>query len=110
MPIEFEHLGVKYEMTAEQIEAAFRYQQRQYRRMDAKYQLMVFIYGEDFDGLPKVDRFYSEELFFDKYNMTAADAFTLLDIICDRFDKEERCDVDENSVWDYAISAVLNGY
>lgn len=42
--VRFTHHGKTYEMTEDQIEAAFRYQERQYRKEDAKYQLDEFVY------------------------------------------------------------------
>ena len=107
--IKFTHLGVEYEMTEQQIEAAFRYQTEQYRKADAKYQLDEFIYGDDPACLSQIDRETQEDFFKCRYKMDAADAYGLLDKFLDRFDKTESCNVDENTTWQNAIRSVLTG-
>lgn len=109
MMIKFTHLGVEYEMTEEQIEAAFRYQERQYRRMDAESQLDEFIYGDNPGNLMRIDREIQEMDFKEMYEMEVADAYELLDEIVDRFDKMFTCEIGENTIWQEAIRAVLIG-
>ena len=105
--VRFTHLGEIYEMTEQQIEAAFRYQLRQYMKADAKYQLDQFIYGDDPDCLNSMARQIQEDDFKDRYGMDASEAYKLIDKILDRYDKVESCDVDENTTWQNAIREVL---
>ena len=107
--IKFTHLGIEYEMTKQQIEAAFRYQTEQYRREDAKYQLDQFIYGDEPGNLSRIDRETQEDFFKGRYKMDVADAYTLIDKIVDRFYKNESCDKEENTVWQDSIREVLTG-
>lgn len=107
--IKFTHLGVEYEMTEQQIEAAFRYQTEQYRRADAKYQLDIFIYGDEPANLSQIDRETQEDFFKGRYKMDVADAYALIDKIVDRFYKNESCDKEENTVWQDSIREVLTG-
>lgn len=109
MMIKFTHLGVEYEMTEQQIEAAFRFQERRYRMADARYQLDEFIYGDDPGCLSYFDREYQEESFWERYGMYPAEAYTMLDKILDRFEKNESCDKEENTVWQDSIREVLTG-
>lgn len=105
--VRFTHLGETYEMTEQQIEAAFRYQLRQYMKEDAKSQLDQFIYGDDPDNLSQIDRETQENFFKGMYCMDATEAYKLIDKILDRYDKVESCDVDENTTWQNAIREVL---
>lgn len=107
--VKFTHLGLEYEMTEKQIEAAFRYQQMQYRRQDAKCQLDEFIYGGDPDEIKTIDREMSELYFKEQYGMNAADAYKKIDQIVWRFDGDDSCNVDENTTWQNAIRSVLTG-
>lgn len=107
--VRFTYLGKTYEMTEEQIEAAFRYQERQYRKEDAKYQLDEFVYGCSPDELNAIDRQMQELSFRRWYKMEAADAYKLIDEILDRFDKIFSCEIPENTIWENAIRAVLTG-
>lgn len=109
MMIKFTHLGVEYEMTEQQIEAAFRYQTEQYRRADARYQLDQFIYGDDPGCLNSMDRQIQEDEFKERYGIDAAEAYELIDKIVDRFYKNESCDKEENTVWQDSIREVLTG-
>lgn len=105
--VRFTHLGETYEMTEQQIEAAFRYQTRQYMKEDAKSQIDQFIYGDDPANLSQIDREMQEEYFKGQYGMDATEAYKLIDKILDRYDKVESCDVDENTTWQNAIREVL---
>lgn len=107
--VRFTHLGKTYEMTEDQIEAAFRYQERQYRRMDAESQLDEFIYGDNPGNLMRIDLEIQEKDFKERYEMEVADAYKLLDEIIDQFDKMFTCEIGENTIWQEAIRAVLTG-
>lgn len=65
--VHFEHDGVKYAMTEQEIEAAYRYQEHQYRLRDAKRHLNILVFGyddeSDFNGpehQEEKDRFFWE--------------------------------------------------
>lgn len=108
--VNFEHNGVKYAMTEQEIEAAYRYQERQYRLQDAKSHLNILVFGvddgSDFDE-PEDDeakRYFSED-----YGISYEGAISedMLKEYLRRFEDRFDCDYDENSQWEAAIKAVL---
>lgn len=107
--VRFTHLGETYEMTEQEIEAAFRYQLRRYKEADAKYQIDQFIYGDDPGCLSSMARQIQEGYFKGRYGMEAAEVYKMIDKFIDRFEKTDSCNVDENTTWENAIHDVLTG-
>lgn len=103
----FFHNGKRYEMTDEQIEAAYRFRERQFRYLDAKDQLDKFIYGIDLAALSEEEIERQKCCFWNKYLMDPEEAYGKIDKIVARFEKDADCNVDENSRWESAILAVL---
>lgn len=109
--ITFTHDGKQYTMTAEQIEAAYRYQQRQYRLEDAKRQLNTLIFGcddgSDFDRPEEGEK--EKEWFQSEYCITYAEAADdeMLEEFTRRFENRLDCNLDENGQWEAAVKAVL---
>lgn len=101
--------GKRYEMTEEQLEAAYRFRQKQYRMVDAKSHLEQFIYGDEPSTMSDFDIQYQEDDFFDRYHMTPQEAFGKLQKIVSRYDQDCDCNLDENSRWRNAIQNVLTG-
>ena len=55
--IDFEYYGKSYRMAPEEIEAAYRYQEMQYRKADALRMLTSYAFGiEDLDAVSDEDR------------------------------------------------------
>ena len=108
--VHFEHNGVKYAMTEQEIEAAYRYQEHQYRLEDAKRQLNTLVFGcddgSDFDD-PEDEQ--SKRYFAEDYGISYDQAVSedMLEEYLRRFEARFDCDYDENSQWEAAIRAVL---
>lgn len=108
--VNFEHNGVKYAMTEQEIEAAYRYQERQYRLQDAKSHLNILVFGvddgSDFDDPEDEEnqRYFSENYGISYEEATSED---MLKEYLRRFEDRFDCDHDENSQWEAAIRAVL---
>lgn len=107
MPIKFTHLGVEYEMTAEEIEAAYRYQERQNRLLDAKRHYLLFVYGIDPDELEQLDLEYQEANFEEEYGFPVPEGYKMLDAFVDRYEDLFDCNVAENDTWRNAIEQEL---
>lgn len=106
--IRFSHLGVQYEMTTEQIEAAYRYQLHQYRLADAARQLSILAFGlDDPDELDENTRKEDEQTFLDTYGLSYEEAKDMLELFAERFEDDFDCNVDENSAWQNAITNCL---
>lgn len=101
--------GKRYEMTDEQLEAAYRFRKRQYKMADAKCHLELFIYGDEPCTMSDFDIQYQEQDFLERYHMTPVEAFAKLEKIVSRFEKDADCNLDENAQWNNAIQNVLTG-
>lgn len=105
----FHHNGKQYEMTSDEIEAAYRYQRHHYLLMDAAMHLEEFVFGytlEDPDRLTDCD--IEEEAYFtDEYGITFEEAKKHLNSFVYKFESRQDCDIDENSTWSNAIRNVL---
>lgn len=108
--VNFEYDGVKYSMTEQEIEAAYRYQEHQYRLEDAKRQLNTLAFGcddgSDFDD-PEDEE--AKRYFAEDYGISYEEAGSedMLEEYLRRFENRFDCDIDENSQWEAAIRAVL---
>lgn len=105
----FFYLGKRYEMTEEELEAAYRFRQQQYLEKDAKSHLDEFIFGGDPGNMSEFDIEYQVADFFERYHMEVEEAYGKLQDIVSRFEKCADCNIDENSRWDNAIRDVLTG-
>lgn len=74
--------GKSWEMTAEQIEAAYRYRERQYRIDDAKNQL-------------ELNADWIEE----QYGYTYDEILEFAEELAERYHDNEDCNVSENDMW-----------
>lgn len=102
----FEYHGVKYAMTPEEIEAAYRYQEEQYRLQDARNHLNDYVFGVyDPEDTMEEDE-YAEALqsFEQRKRVKYKDALASLDYIYELFERFFDCNCDENSVWDMALN------
>jgi len=108
--IRFEHDGKMYVMTADEIEAAYRYQERQYRLSDAERQFNLFALGADPDSLDD-DELHDAISSFEKVNgIGYEEAMGLLEAFADRYEDNFDCNVDENTAWENAVREVLEEY
>ena len=73
--IDFEYYGKSYRMAPEEIEAAYRYQEMQYRKADALRMLTSYAFGiEDLDAVSDEDRAEYEKEFETSYGITFEEA------------------------------------
>lgn len=84
--------GKSWEMTPEQIEAAYRYKERQYRIEDAKNQL-------------ELNADWIEEKYGYSYDEAIEYAEELAECFQDNFD----CNMSENSLWSSFIMGMFDG-
>ena len=82
--IDFEYYGKSYRMAPEEIEAAYRYQEMQYRKADALRMLT-------------------------SYGITFEEAKESIPEIVSYFFQKTDCNVGENTTWYEAIEAVFGG-
>lgn len=107
--VHFEHNGVGYTMTHQEIEAAYRYQEHQYRLQDAKRQLNIIIFGYD-DADPEDSEFNDDLRRFERQYNTSYEKATACDMLEEylrRYESRFDCDQSENDQWEAAILAVL---
>lgn len=111
--VHFEYDGKKYAMTEVEIEAAYRYQEGQYRKIDAKRQLnyLVFGYDEPYFGDNPDDASENEAedlaCFEERYGISYSAAKELVDSFEAEFCAIFDCNVPENDLWHTAIATVL---
>lgn len=84
--------GKSWEMTPEQIEAAYRYREFQYRISDAKNQL-------------ELNADWIEE----KYGYSNDEAIEYAEELAERFQDDFDCNVPENEAWNNCIAEVFDG-
>lgn len=84
---------ITYEMTEDQIEAAYRYQEAHYREMDAKRFIDERL--EWLDG--------DKNAFEKEYGVSYDDAIEDIDYLASRFMDEFDCNVPENEIWDEVL-------
>lgn len=108
--INFEHNGVKYVMTEQEIEAAYRYREHQYRLEDARRQFNTIVFGSDgASGLDDLKSKQAKADFSVRYGIGCEEASSddMLEEYLRRFENRFDCNQDENSQWEAAILAVL---
>lgn len=84
---------ITYEMTEDQIEAAYRYQEEHYREMDAKRFIDERL--EWLDG--------DKDAFEKEYGVSYDDVIEDVDYLASRFMDEFDCNVPENEIWDEVL-------
>lgn len=84
--------GKSWEMTSEQIEAAYRYRELQYRISDAKNQL-------------ELNADWIEE----EYGYSYDEAIEYAEELAECFDENFDCNVPENEAWSNCITEVFDG-
>ena len=100
---------VTYTLTPEQLEAAYREQERNYRLMDAVNQLADYysvgeFYQNDGDYEANWDRFQTIWGFSYGQAINPNSVYYLLDSLADRFLHCQSCDNAENDIWESVIT------
>lgn len=93
MKVKSTTVNITYEMTEDQIEAAYRYQEAHYREMDAKRFIDERL--EWLDG--------DKNAFEKEYGVSYDDAIEDIDYLASRFMDEFDCNVPENETWDEVL-------
>lgn len=111
--VTFEYEGKTYQMSQDEIEAAYRYQESQYRKADALTQLNYFVFGydepyfgdnpDDASGGEAEDLAYFEE----QYGVSYSVAKEFVDGFEAEFYAIFDCNIPENELWHTAIENVL---
>mgnify|MGYP000093715628 CR=1 FL=1 len=103
--VKFTYYGREYEMEEKQIEAAYRFRERQYRMDDAKRHLIMEVneYANEIEDLSVEDMIE----FRRQFGIDITEAMEVLDVIVDEFESHYDCNVTENAVWKYVIEKVL---
>lgn len=100
----------RYRMAPDEIEAAYRYQEMQYRKADALRMLTSYAFGiEDLDTVSDEDRAEYEKEFETSYGITFEEAKKSIPEIVSYFFQKIDCNVGENTTWYEAIEAVFGG-
>ena len=83
--------GKSWEMTPEQIEAAYRYKEHQYRIEDAENQLEL-----------------NADWIEDKYGYSGDEIAEFAEELAERFQDNFDCNMSENNVWSNCITEMFN--
>ena len=102
----FFYKGKRYEMTDEQIEAAYYFRQRQNLYEDAYRQLLTFVFGDDPDDVSEVDKASAIVEFQRKYGLELQEVG--IERIVSRYEKLADCNIPENTAWQSAVWDVVH--
>ena len=105
--INFDHNGVNYSMTPEEIEAAYGYRHRQDLLEDAERQLEIYVFGAERDCLDEEHIAEALSDFRNHHGIPYDLVLNHLDDIVARFEPLRREDVDDEMTWVIAIEAVV---
>ena len=100
----------EYVMTAEEIEAAYRFREREYRLADAERQVSIFCFGvDDPDCLTAEESLKAKADFLRHYKISYEEAQKedFLNLIIQNYEDRIDCNIDENSQWENAITYTL---
>ena len=95
----FRYMDVMYSMTPKEIEAAYRYQERQYRLQDAALQVERFVYGVDRSELNPEEIEVAEKEFIKSYHRSPVFTEQELADLVDEFEECADCNIPENDMW-----------
>ena len=101
--------GVTYTLTADELEQAYREQERNYRIEDARFHLECFLQIRySFTGWETAFRRESGVTVEDLTNPESQ--HYVLDWMADQYDDRQDCNRDENSVWEEIVQETLSEY
>lgn len=106
--VTFDFEGKTFRMTQEEIEAAYRYQERQYRKCDAEIAIQYFTFGEDNPEGMSDDEFDQRTAEFEQeYGVEYEDLMKNAAEIVGIFFCKHDCNVAENTTWELAIEDMI---
>ena len=106
--VTFEFEGKVYQMTREEIEAAYRYREREYRQSDAEVAIENFAFGsEDPESMTDAEYKQAIDSFEEQYGVKYNDLMKRALEIVGLFFQKQDCNIAENQTWEDAIADVI---
>ena len=106
--VTFEFEGKVYQMTREEIEAAYRYREREYRQSDAEVAIEYFAFGsEDPESMTDAEYKQAVDSFEEQYGVKYNDLMKRAPEIVDLFFQKQDCNIAENQTWEDTIVDVI---
>lgn len=106
--VTFEFEGKVYQMTREEIEAAYRYREREYRQSDAEVAIEYFAFGsEDPESMTDAEYKQAVDSFEEQYGVKYNDLIKRAPEIVDLFFQKQDCNIAENQTWEDTIVDVV---
>lgn len=106
--VTFEFEGKMYQMTREEIEAAYRYREREYRQSDAEVAIEYFAFGsEDPESMTDAEYKQAVDSFEEQYGVRYNDLMKRAPEIVDLFFQKQDCNIAENQTWEDTIVDVV---
>ena len=106
--VTFEFDGKVYQMTREEIEAAYRYREREYRQSDAEVAIEYFAFGsEDPESMTDAEYKQAVDSFEEQYGVKHNDLMKRAPEIVDLFFQKQDCNIAENQTWEDTIVDVV---
>lgn len=106
--VTFEFEGKVYQMTREEIEAAYRYREREYRQSDAEVAIEYFTFGsEDPESMTDAEYKQAVDSFEEQYGVKYNDLMKRAPEIVDLFFQKQDCNIAENQTWEDTIVDVV---
>lgn len=106
--IDFEYEGKAYQMTRDEIEAAYRYCEREYRQSDAEVAIEYFTFGsEGPESMTDAEYKQAVDSFEEQYGVKYNDLMKRAPEIADLFFQKQDCNIAENQTWEDTIADVV---
>lgn len=106
--VTFEFEGKVYQMTREEIEAAYRYREKEYRQSDAEVAIEYFAFGsEDPESMTDAEYKQAVDSFEEQYGVKYNDLMKRAPEIVDLFFQKQDCNIAENQTWEDTIVDVV---
>lgn len=106
--VTFEFEGKVYQMTREEIEAAYRYREQEYRQSDAEVAVEYFAFGsEDPESMTDEEYKQAADSFEEQYGVKYKDLMDSVPEIVGLFFQKQDCNIAENQTWEDAIADVI---
>ena len=106
--VTFEFEGKVYQMTREEIEAAYRYREKEYRQSDAEVAIEYFAFGsEDPESMTDAEYKQAVDSFEEQYGVKYNDLMQRAPEIVDLFFQKQDCNIAENQTWEDTIVDVV---
>lgn len=106
--VTFEFEGKVYQMTREEIEAAYRYREREYRQSDAEVAVEYFAFGsEDPESMTDEEYKQAVDSFEEQYGVKYNELMENVPEIVGLFFQKQDCNIAENQTWEDVIADVI---